>query len=162
MCKIGMPDTGIVLLGFGECPLHRDRAQPTEQFPIQFLTGLCILTIESAPLLAHLTVLWRADDMSTKTTVIGLHKKEWRRLTCGGPYFFSLLVHRWHLLPMNAAMMLQYSHVVGCETCSMRHGTSTYAYSPFRTASRYTHTSCKSFASWTCFPAGIRSYSTCT
>lgn len=31
----------------------------------------------------------------------------------GGPYFFSEFVHLWHLLPMNAAIMLQYSHAVG-------------------------------------------------
>ena len=27
---------------------------------------------------------------------------------CGGPYFFSEFVQRWHLFPINAAMMLQY------------------------------------------------------
>lgn len=32
---------------------------------------------------------------------------------CGGPYFFSELVQRWHLVPMNAAMMLQYWHGFG-------------------------------------------------
>lgn len=35
------------------------------------------------------------------------------RHTCGGPYFFSLFVHLWHLLPMNAAIMLQYSQAEG-------------------------------------------------
>jgi hypothetical protein len=35
----------------------------------------------------------------------------------GGPYFFSELVHRWHLLPMNAAIILQYSHADGFPNC---------------------------------------------
>lgn len=35
---------------------------------------------------------------------------------CGGPYFFSELVQRWHLVPMKAAMMLQYWHGLGCKT----------------------------------------------
>ena len=33
----------------------------------------------------------------------------------GVPHFFSELVHLWHLLPINAASMLQYSHTVGCK-----------------------------------------------
>lgn len=33
---------------------------------------------------------------------------------CGGPYFFSEFVQRWHFVPMNAAMMLQYWHGFGC------------------------------------------------
>lgn len=32
---------------------------------------------------------------------------------CGGPYFFSELVQRWHLVPMKAAMMLQYWQGLG-------------------------------------------------
>ena len=32
---------------------------------------------------------------------------------CGSPHFFSELAHRWHLLPIKAAIMLQYSHAVG-------------------------------------------------
>lgn len=35
----------------------------------------------------------------------------------GGPYFFSELVQRWHLLPMKAAMMLQYSQAEGFPYC---------------------------------------------
>lgn len=35
---------------------------------------------------------------------------------CGGPYFFSELVQRWHLVPMKAAMMLQYWQGLGCKT----------------------------------------------
>jgi len=35
----------------------------------------------------------------------------------GGPYFFSELVHRWHLLPIKAAMMLQYSQAEGLPYC---------------------------------------------
>lgn len=35
----------------------------------------------------------------------------------GGPYLRSELVHRWHLLPMKAAMMLQYSQAVGFPYC---------------------------------------------
>ena len=35
----------------------------------------------------------------------------------GGPYFFSELVQRWHLLPMKAAMMLQYSQADGLPYC---------------------------------------------
>lgn len=31
----------------------------------------------------------------------------------GGPYFISELVQRWHLLPINAAIMLQYSQADG-------------------------------------------------
>lgn len=31
----------------------------------------------------------------------------------GGPYFRSELAQRWHLLPMKAAIILQYSHAVG-------------------------------------------------
>jgi hypothetical protein len=31
----------------------------------------------------------------------------------GGPYFFSELAHRWHLLLMKPAMMLQYWHALG-------------------------------------------------
>lgn len=34
---------------------------------------------------------------------------------CGGPYFFSEFVHRWHLFPINAAMMLQYWQGLGCK-----------------------------------------------
>lgn len=32
---------------------------------------------------------------------------------CGGPYFFSELVQRWHFVPMKAAMMLQYWQGLG-------------------------------------------------
>lgn len=35
---------------------------------------------------------------------------------CGGPYFFSELVQRWHLVPMKAAMMLQYWQGLGWKT----------------------------------------------
>jgi len=35
----------------------------------------------------------------------------------GGPYFFSELVHLWHLLPMKAAIMLQYSQAEGFPYC---------------------------------------------
>ena len=32
---------------------------------------------------------------------------------CGGPHLLSELVHRWHLFPIKAASMLQYSQAVG-------------------------------------------------
>ena len=32
----------------------------------------------------------------------------------GGPHFFSEFVHLWHLFPMNAARILQYSQAEGC------------------------------------------------
>lgn len=35
---------------------------------------------------------------------------------CGGPYFFSELVQRWHFVPIKAAMMLQYWQGLGCKT----------------------------------------------
>ena len=34
---------------------------------------------------------------------------------CGAPHFFSEFVHRWHLLPINAAIILQYSQADGCK-----------------------------------------------
>lgn len=34
---------------------------------------------------------------------------------CGGPYFFSELVQRWHFVPINAAMILQYWQGLGCK-----------------------------------------------
>lgn len=34
---------------------------------------------------------------------------------CGGPYFFSELVQRWHFVPIKAAMMLQYWQGLGCK-----------------------------------------------
>lgn len=34
---------------------------------------------------------------------------------CGGPYFFSELVQRWHFVPINAAIILQYWHGLGCK-----------------------------------------------
>ena len=35
----------------------------------------------------------------------------------GGPYFFSELVQRWHLFPMKAAIILQYSQAEGLPYC---------------------------------------------
>lgn len=34
---------------------------------------------------------------------------------CGGPYFFSELVQRWHFVPINAAIILQYWQGLGCK-----------------------------------------------
>jgi len=35
----------------------------------------------------------------------------------GGPYFFSEFVQRWHLFPMKAAIILQYSQAEGLPYC---------------------------------------------
>ena len=56
-------------------------------------------------------------NLQTFFLLLSLRSKAHCCLHCshcrGAPYFFSEFVQRWHLLPINAAMMLQYSQADG-------------------------------------------------
>lgn len=69
MRQICVSDAGIVLFGFCQRPFHGNCAEPAEQFPIQFLTGVRVLPIECTALFAHFTILYIQQGRQTGSSL---------------------------------------------------------------------------------------------